>query len=337
MQLKEPEGSKMEGLKKNSFWKKISANYVSEITVFISLAVLWLGLSLASPYFFEMKNAMNIGLFAAIKGISATAMTIVILSGGIDLSVGSIMGLSGMVVAIVATYTDNVFVIVASGLAAGIACGLVNGLIVTKGKINSFITTISTLLIFRGIAYITMDGGAVIISNDALKWFGRGYVFKIIPVPLVLMLICFIIIGFILEKTEFGRNVYSVGGNTTASFLSGIRVDRTIFMVYVISGFMAGFAGLLIAAQSGAGLPQAADGWQMDIIAAVILGGASLTGGKGNLIGTLLGILLLQTLSNGMTLLNIPSFWQMVAKGGVLIFAVVMDVARNGGYKKNSY
>lgn len=337
MRLVELEEIKVEKVKKNSHFKLINSNYISEITVFIALFFIWVGLSTATPYFFEVKNIMSIGLFAAIKGISATAMTMAVLSAGIDLSVGSVMGLSGMVVAIVASKTDNLFLIIGSGLVTGILCGSLNGLIVTKGKISSFITTISTLLIFRGMAFILMDGGAVIISNDALKWFGRGYIFNIIPVPFILMILCFLIIGFILAKTEFGRNIYAVGGNDTASFLAGIPVNRTRFFVFVTSGFMAGFAGLIIAAQSGAGLPQAADGWQMDIIAAVILGGASLNGGKGKLIGTFLGIILLQTLSNGMTLLNIPSFWQMLAKGSVLILAVVLDVARNGGYKKHSY
>lgn len=320
-----------------SKYKDISSEYVSEITIFIALLLIWVALSFASPYFFEIKNIMNIGLFAAIMGVSATAMTVCIISSGIDLSVGSIMALSGVVVALVSTRTDNILLIIGSGLLTGIISGIINGLIVTKGKINSFITTISTLLIFRGFAYISTDGGSVIVSNPFLRWLGRGYVLSYIPVPLAIMMICFIIISFVLSKTEFGRNVYAVGGNPTASFLAGIPVARTLFLVYVLSGFMAGFAGILITSQSGAGLPQAADGWQMDIIASVILGGASLAGGKGKLIGTFIGIVLLSTLSNGMTLLNIPSFWQLVAKGGVLIFAVMMDVARNGGYKKHSY
>lgn len=321
---------------KVSLKTRISQDYISEITVLIALAALGVGLSFASPYFLNFRNLMNIGLFSSIMGTAATSMTMCLLAGGIDLSVGSVMALSGVVVAVTATKTDNIFLILGSGLAVGIACGMFNALMITRAKINSFITTLSSMLIFRGFAYLYTDGGSVICSNPFLKWLGRGYIVGI-PVPLIIMIACFIVFGFILAKTEFGRNVYSVGGNASASFLAGINVARTQFFIYVISGMMAGLSGILITAQSGAGLPQAADGLQMDIIASVILGGASLFGGKGNVIGTFLGILILSTLNNGMTLLNIPSFWQLVAKGAILLLAVVLDVMRNGGYKKNAY
>jgi ribose transport system permease protein len=311
-------------------------NFKSEVTVFIALLILGISLSIASPYFLSFRNFMNIGLFSSIMGITATSMTMCLLAGGIDLSVGSVMALSGVVVAVTATKTDNIVLILGSGLVVGMLCGLFNALVITKGRINSFITTLSSMLIFRGFAYLYTDGGSVIASNPGLKWLGRGY-FMSIPVPLLIMIACFIIFGFILSKTEFGRNVYAVGGNVAASFLAGINVAKTQFFIYIISGTMAGLSGILITAQSGAGLPQAADGLQMDIIASVILGGASLFGGKGNVIGTLLGIFILSTLNNGMTLLNIPSFWQLVAKGGILLLAVALDVMRNGGYKKSAY
>lgn len=313
--------------------RQITARYASELTVFIALALLCVILSVMSPYFFQVGNILNIGLYSSIMGISATAMTMCVIANGIDLSVGSIMALSGMFVADMATKTSNPVLIVGVGLLIGLACGTLNGIIITKGKISSFITTISTQLIFRGFAYIYSNGGSIICNTPFLNWLGRGY-FIGIPVPLILMLICFLVFGFVLSKTEFGRNVYAVGGNAAASYLAGLNVNRTQLIANMLSGLMGGMAGLVITAQSGAGLPQAADGLQMDIIAAVILGGSSLNGGKGNVIGTLLGILLLSTLSNGMSLLNIPSFWQMVAKGAVLILAVLLDVARSGGYSK---
>lgn len=316
--------------------KQIKEKYASEITVLFALAALWLVLSFASPYFFQVNNILNIGLYSSIMGISATAMTMCVISSGIDLSVGSIMGLAGMFVADVATRTDSTVAVIAVGLLVGLACGTFNGLLITKGKITSFITTLSSMLIFRGFAYIYSDGGSIICNTPFLKWLGRGYALGI-PVPLILMVACFLVFGFVLSKTEFGRNIYAIGGNAQASFLAGIHVGKTQMYACMLSGLMAGMAGLVITAQSGAGLPQAADGLQMDIIASVILGGASLNGGKGNVVGTLLGILVLSTLSNGMSLLNIPSFWQMVAKGSVLLLAVVLDVARNGGYSKKQY
>lgn len=313
--------------------RQITARYASELTVFIALALLCVILSVMSPYFFQVGNILNIGLYSSIMGISATAMTMCVIANGIDLSVGSTMALSGMFVADMATKTSNPVLIVGVGLLIGLACGTLNGIIITRGKISSFITTISTQLIFRGFAYIYSNGGSIICNTPFLNWLGRGYIIGI-PVPLMLMLICFLVFGFVLSKTEFGRNVYAVGGNAAASYLAGLNVNRTQLIANMLSGLMGGMAGLVITAQSGAGLPQAADGLQMDIIAAVILGGSSLNGGKGNVIGTLLGILLLSTLSNGMSLLNIPSFWQMVAKGAVLILAVLLDVARSGGYSK---
>lgn len=319
-----------------SLLSTIKTKYVSEITVFLALIIIWVALSVASPFFFQFKNVMNIGLYSSFLGVSASAMTMCVIASGIDLSVGSIMALSGVIVASVAANTDSFLLSMAAGLSVGVACGMFNGLIVTKGKISSFITTLSTMLIYRGFAYIYTEGGSIICDNEAIKKFGRGYILSI-PIPVVVMVVCFVLVWLILSKTEFGRNIYAVGGNVTASYLAGININRTQFGVFIISGFMAGLAGFLITAQSGAGLPQAADGYQMDIIAAVILGGASLNGGKGNVIGTVLGIIMLSTLSNGMTLLNIPSFWQLVAKGTVLILAVLLDVARNGGYSKKQY
>lgn len=317
---------------KNNF---ITSAHMSEITVFVSLMLLWILLTILSPHFLSFRNILNIGLYSSIMGVSATAMTVCILSGAIDLSVGSVMALAGVVSAVASTMYPGILIPLLLGLLVGLICGLVNGLLITTAKINSFITTISTLLIFRGFAYLYTNGGSVIVSDPSLKQLGRGYAAGI-PIPLIIMLLSFVVYGFILNKTEFGRNVYSVGGNETAAYLAGISVNKTRIIVSILSAVMASAAGVLLTAQSGAGLPQAADGLQMDIIAAVILGGASLNGGKGNVVGTFLGIAVLSTLSNGMTLLSIPSFWQLVAKGTVLIVAVILDVARSGGYKIRS-
>jgi len=312
--------------------KRVNMHYASELTVLSALLVMSLLFSVLSPYFLTVRNIMNIGLYSAFVGIVATAMTMVLVSGAIDLSVGSIMALCGMVVATSITKDGGILIPILLGLLVGVGCGLFNGLLITRAKINPFITSISTMLIFRGFAYLYTGGVSVLISNTGFKQLGRGYVLGL-PNPLIIMVVAFLIFSFMLKKTEFGRSVYSIGGNAKASYLAGINVRKTRLLIAIVTGLMAGLSGILMAAQSGAGLPQAADGLQMDIIASVILGGTSLMGGKGKIVGTFLGVLILATLNNGLVLLNVPSFWQMVAKGMVLLIAVIFDVLRNGGYE----
>ncbi len=304
----------------------------TEMALLGAYIVMVLIFSILSPYFFSMKNFLNIGLYAAIMGVTATGMTLALLSGGLDLSVGSVMSFVGMIVATTIPEKGSVFLPIVYGLLVGLACGFINGLIITKVKINPLITTLATMQIFRGGAFIYSNGVSVLISNPGYKWIGRGYVFGI-PVPLVIMLVMFLIFWYILKHTVFGRKVYSIGGNSQASYLSGINVNKVRMAVYVIVSFTAAISGIILSSQAGSGLPQGGTGMEMQVISAVILGGASLSGGKGNIIGTFLGVIILSTLNNGMVLLNIPSFWQMVTSGVVLILAVASDVLRGGGYK----
>jgi ribose transport system permease protein len=187
--------------------------------------------------------------------------------------------------------------------------------------------------IFRGTALLTTNGLSQIISNQDFKWLGRQYFYGIIPVCVIITLILFLIVGYVLKYTPFGRKIYSIGGNPEASRLAGINVSRVRWIAYTTCGLMAGLSGVLTASQTGAALPVAGLGAEMDVIGAVVLGGVSLAGGKGKIAGTFLGVLILATLSNGLTLLNVMSFWQTIAKGFVLLFAVALDVARGGGYK----
>ncbi|MCG8402843.1 MAG: ABC transporter permease [Firmicutes bacterium] len=204
---------------------------------------------------------------------------------------------------------------------------------VSKAKINPMITTLSTMSIFRGIAYLSNNGISIVINDSAFKWIGRGYIGPI-PFIILLMLISFAGIWYLSKYTAFGRKIYATGSNYRASYLSGINTDRVIWIVYTLSGMMAGISGILMAAQSGAGLPIAGEGYEMTVISACILGGTSLSGGKGSIVGTFLGILMLTTISNGLTMLTVPTFWQQIIKGVILLISVLIDVIRSGGYKK---
>lgn len=304
----------------------------TELALLGSYIAMVIVFSLLSPYFLSVKNFLNIGLYASIMAVTATGMTMALLSGGLDLSVGSVMSLVGMIVATSITKNGSPVLPITLGLLVGLACGLINGLLITKVKINPLITTLATMQIYRGCAFIYTNGVSVQINNPNYKWIGRGYILGI-PVPLVITLVMFLIFWFVLKYTVFGRKIYSIGGNSQASYLSGINVNKVRLAVYVIVSFTAAISGIILSSQAGAGLPQGGTGMEMQVISAVILGGASLSGGKGNILGTFLGVLILSTLSNGMVLLNVPSFWQMVTTGVVLVLAVASDVLRGGGYK----
>ncbi|QJD82103.1 ABC transporter permease [Cohnella herbarum] len=278
--------------------------------------------SLKSPYFLTVNNFLNIGLATSILGIIAVAMTFVIISGGIDLSIGSIVALTGVITAQVYESSGSLPLAIISGLCIGVVMGLLNGFLITYLKINPLITTLGTMSIGRGLAFV-MSGGSTSSMAD-FKYLGRGYLLGI-PFPLILMIIIFIIAYFVLKHTIFGRTVYAIGGNEVASRLAAIPVRRNQMLIYLICGLAAALGGLILTSQLGAGAPQAATGIEMSVIAAVILGGCSLAGGRGTIIGTLLGVIILGTVNNGLVLLNVSSYWQEVARGFVLLAAVAID------------
>lgn len=302
------------------------------LPIIITYAVLFIVLSITSPYFLTVRNLLNVGQFASMMGIAATGMTIVLISGGIDISIGAIMGLTCMLIAKTIPETGGVALAILAGIGMGVACGTVNGVAIARAKVNPLIATLAAMSIFRGFAYIWNNGIPVPIENVEFGFLGRGNV-GVIPTSLIVMIAIFIIFGLIMRFFSFGRKVYSVGGNPIASYLSGINVRSTRLIVYIICGATAGLAGTVLASFVGAGVPNGGIGYELDVIAACILGGCSLGGGKGNIIGTFFGVLILVTLTNGMNLLGVQYFWQMVAKGVVLMLAVVIDVIRGGGYE----
>lgn len=255
-----------------SFRKKLTSGDASALlTVSTALLVLVLFFSINSQYFFSIKNFLNIGLYAAIVGTIACSMTFINVSGSIDISVGSQIAVVGMVVAMFARMENsNMFITILAGLLTGALCGAFNGFFITVFKLNAFITTIASMQMLRGIAYLFSDGQTLVISDPAFKFIGRGYALGI-PVTLIIMAACYLLFHFISKYTVFGRTIYMIGGNPQASFLSGIKVMRVKFMLYVINGMMAGLAGIMLAAQTGAGLPMAATETNMTALSAVIL------------------------------------------------------------------
>lgn len=302
------------------------------VPIIVSYIILCVIIAVLSPNFLTVRNILNIGQFSSMMGVAAVGVTFVIVSGGIDISVGAIMGLTCMTIAKIIPKSGFVIPFILIGIGVGLACGAVNGIAITFGKVTPLIATLATMSIFRGFAFIWNNGVSMPISNKEFGILGRGSVGEI-PVSLIVMILIVVIFSLVMKYTTFGRKVYSIGGNTRASYLSGINVKATRFLVYLISGGLAGLAGAMLTSQIGAGVANGGTGYEMDVIAAVILGGTSLTGGKGNIVGSFIGVLILVTLNNGMNLLGVQAFWQMVAKGLVLMLAVVLDVKRTGGYE----
>ena len=315
--------SKLKGKKLPSIFTVICA-LVIEIIVF----------TLASPYFLTVKNVLNIGLYAAIVGVVSCSVTFINISGNIDLSVGSQIAAVGMVAAICSTKLGMPwYFTVLCALASGVLVGAINGFFITVLKLNAFITTIATMQVFRGFAYLITNGSSVTISDRSFIFIGRGYIGPI-PCSLLIMAVTYVVFHLISKYTVFGRNVYMIGGNAQASFLSGIKVNRQRFALYVLNGLMCGVSGVLMAAQTGAGLPNAAVNYNMTALSAVILGGAALTGGKGTIWGTFLGSMVIAILNNGMTIIGIGVYWQEIVVGAVLLVAVSIDAIKGGSLKR---
>lgn len=295
---------------------------------FLALLVLVAGLALTSPDFMTVGNLLNVFRQVSINALIAFGMTLVILLGGIDLSVGSILALSSVVTALMLSHGVDPVVATSVGILAGAGMGMVNGLIISKGKVAPFIATLGTMTILRGLSLVFSEGRPITgLNSDFFAMLGGGYVAGFIPVPVILMLVMFAVFWFVLKRTVFGRHVYAVGGNEEAAALSGINTDRIKIWVYTLSGAMAATAGMILTSRLNSAQPTAGTGYELDAIAAVVLGGTSLTGGRGWIFGTLVGALLIGILNNGLNLLGVSSFYQQVIKGVVILLAVLLDRA----------
>ncbi|SMO89977.1 ABC transporter permease [Melghirimyces algeriensis] len=293
----------------------------------LGLGAIVVVLSVISKDFLSITNIFNVLRQISINALLAFGMTFVILTGGIDLSVGSILALSGAFSAGMLASGMDPFVAILTGLAAGTLMGAVNGVLVAKGRMAPFIATLATMTVYRGLTLVYTEGRPIAFDNEAFAMLGKGY-FLEIPVPVIWMLISFLILYFVLKSTTFGRYVYAIGGNEEAAMLSGVRTHRVKIWVYAISGLFASVAGLILTARLNSAQPTAGTTYELDAIAAVVLGGTSLAGGRGWIIGTLIGAIIIGVLDNGLNLLNVSSFYQQVVKGGVILLAVLLDRSR---------
>ncbi len=303
-----------------------SKQILQKLGPLIGLVLIILILSIVSSSFFTLENIFNVLRQVSINALIAFGMTFVILTGGIDLSVGSILALSSALTAgMLASGMDPILAMFI-GLASGAVMGAINGLFITKGKVAPFIATLATMTIFRGLTLVYTDGRPITgLSNNSLfEIIGRGY-FGWVPVPVIWMLVCYVILYFILKKTTFGRRVYAIGGNEEASILSGIRANSVKIWIYSITGTLSALAGIILASRLNSAQPTAGTSYELDAIASVVLGGTSLSGGKGWIFGTLVGALIIGVLNNGLNLMNVSSFYQQVVKGGVILLAVLLD------------
>lgn len=306
--------------------KSNSQSFLQKIGPFIGLLLIVIVISIMSPNFLTINNIFNVLRQVSINALIAFGMTFVILTGGIDLSVGSILALTGAVTAgFLASGMDPIFAM-SLGLLLGAVLGAINGVIIAKGKVAPFIATLATMTIYRGLTLVYTEGKPISGLGDSLSFqlLGKGYFFGI-PVPIVTMVLSFGILYFILKKTTFGRRVYAVGGNEEASKLSGISVDRIKIYVYSLTGALSALAALILTSRLNSAQPTAGTMFELDAIAAVVLGGTSLTGGRGWIVGTVIGALIIGVLNNGLNLIGVSSFFQQVVKGAVILVAVLLD------------
>lgn len=298
---------------------------ISNTGMLIGLVLLSAFFAANSPAFLTTSNMLNVLRQISINAIIALGMTFVLLTGGIDLSVGSVVAASGsLMVSMLASLGIPLWQGVLVGLGLGALLGLVNGLVIARGSLPPFIVTLAMLTIARGLAYVYTDGRPTRYDDPAFSAIGNGYIGPV-PVPVAITLVWFLICAILLYRTRFGRHVYAIGGNLEAARFSGIKIPSVITLVYVISGFAAGLSGIILAARMSSGQPIAGQGFELDAIAAIVLGGTSLAGGKGKLSGTLIGALIIGVLNNGLNLMQVSFYYQLIIKGLVIVGAVYLD------------
>jgi L-arabinose transport system permease protein len=291
------------------------------------LALFYAGCAAFVPHFSSWSNTEGLLLSVATVGMVSCTMLFCLASGNFDLSVGSVVACSGVVAAVVMQRSDSVLLGVLAGLASGALVGLANGLVVARLSINPLITTLATMQIVRGLGYIASDGKAVSISHEEFFGLGSGKLAGL-PVPIWTCALFFLAFGFLFARTVFGRDTLAIGGNEEAARLAGIPVVRTKVAIFVLQGLVAAFAGIVLAARMTSGQPTGSQGLELEVIAACVLGGVSLTGGVGSMCAVIAGVMIMGIVQNAMNLLNVEPFWQYVARGLILLGAVLFDRLR---------
>ena len=308
---------------------KKAMNRIQDLGALIALVLLVIVIGIISPEFRTVGNFLSPLRQSSINGLIAFGMTCVILTGGIDLSVGSVLALSTALCAGMISGGVPVGLAMILALVIGTGLGAVSGVLVTTGRLQPFIATLVTMTVYRGLTMIYMDGKPISDLGDSftLKLIGKGNFYHI-PIAVILFLVIFGIFMFILEKTTFGRRIYATGSNWMASKLAGVNISRTKLAVYAISGCMAALSGLILLSRLNSAQPNLGDGYELDAIAAVALGGTSMNGGRGRIWGTFVGVLIIAVLNNGLNILGVSSYYQDVVKGIVILIAVLSDRKR---------
>lgn len=297
------------------------AREAGTLAVFVGLCVL---LAVLTPHFLTVTNLVNVAQQTVINAVIAVGLTYVIISGGIDLSVGSVLAFAGVVLALALQAGWPLVAAVAAGVGVGLGCGVVNGVLISYGRLPPFIATLGMMSVTRGAALLVTDGRPVSGFGADFRWLATGELAGL-PVPVWGMLAVYAAGHFVLQRTKFGRYVYAIGGNEEASLLSGVPVARYKVGIYALGGALAGLASVLLTARLNSAQPIAGLSYELDAIAATVIGGTSLLGGQGSLIGTLIGALIMGVLRNGLNLLGVSSFVQQVVIGAVIIVAVLFD------------
>jgi ribose transport system permease protein len=302
----------------------------------IALFLVCAGIGIARPRtFLTFNNFINVLSQTSVNGALAVGMSFILLTGGIDLSVGSVAAFSSLITAMLLVDGHNIFVALMAGFAVAVSIGAFSGLLVDKLSLPPFIVTLSTMTIFRGTTIVVSQGKPVTQLGDAFSYIGVKYI-GFIPISILIMGGMFLVSYYALHHTRFGRYVYAMGGNKEAARLSGINTTAITISVYVICAFCASIAGMIMASRVNSATPTTADGAEMDAIAAAVIGGVSLSGGKGKIMGSLIGVLLIGVLNNGLVLLDIDVFWTKVVKGLIILFAVIVDTLSKSADKFSS-
>lgn len=301
-------------------------NILREMGPLIGLILLFVVIAVLNDRFISPTNLSNLLRQVSINALISFGMTFVILTGGIDLSVGSLLALSSALLASMIKSGVNPELSIIFAALIGLGLGLLNGIIVAYGKVAPFIATLATMTIYRGATLVYTNGNPISGLSDEPFFIalGRGDLAGV-PVPAIIMLIAFLILFFVLRKTPLGRQTYAVGGNEKVSYIAGIKINRVKIVAYALTGLLCALAGAILTSRLNSAQPTAGTGYELDAIAAVVLGGTSLAGGKGRITGTLIGALIIGTLNNGLNILNVSSFYQQVVKGIVILLAVIMD------------
>ncbi|MFM0176472.1 MULTISPECIES: L-arabinose ABC transporter permease AraH [unclassified Paraburkholderia] len=310
---------------KAKWWQQIT-----EYSLIVIFVVMFVTMSLTVDHFFSIENMLGLALSISQIGMVACTMMFCLASRDFDLSVGSTVAFAGVLCAMVLNATGNTFIAIVAAVAAGGVIGFVNGAVIAYLRINALITTLATMEIVRGLGFIVSHGQAVGVSSDTFIALG-GLSFFGVSLPIWVTLLCFIVFGVMLNQTVYGRNTLAIGGNPEASRLAGINVERTRVYIFLIQGAVTALAGVILASRITSGQPNAAEGFELNVISACVLGGVSLLGGRATISGVVIGVLIMGTVENVMNLMNIDAFYQYLVRGAILLAAVLLDQLKNRG------